>query len=124
MNGQSSHCKNVPGFGFASKCGPYSGLVQDLAIRQFAEFGGSAQDFQGTIVSARIIKMQAKRKHLFQNLDGRFDMRSAALDRPGPETGYINPLLNSNHPVLMPAQVPVARWSLVESQHPNRSRGT
>ena len=94
-----------------------------LGIGEFPHAGGTSQYFEGAIVSIAIIKMQAQREHVSENINRSFNVWNTILQCPISKSGNIPAFLDSNDTVLMPPKVPVAGRCFVKSQNAYGTRG-
>lgn len=65
--------------------------------------------------------MDSNRNHLFEHECRRLNMEHISLDGPRPETLRLDPFANCNCDVLVPGNLPVRVWNLVEQYPPDRN---
>jgi hypothetical protein len=77
------------------------------------------QDSDGTVVLTAIVKVQAHRDHLTQDMVRRLYALNTCFLRPRPESWGVEPLLDRDGEILVPRDLPVGLRRLVEEDATN-----
>src|SRR5437016_1744414 len=93
---------------------------RNLLITKLPRAMRSRKDAQRTIPYSALIEVESDCEHLLQNCGRWLDVYNAPLATPRTVARHLTPLPHRDRHVLMPADLPICTFSLVEQDCANR----